>query len=234
MRDALPHQRLRRLARRLDAPDRQARRHGRHVGDRRRRGADRRRRGARRRRCSGVDRVVVVFLGDATTEEGVASESLNFAALKQLPVVFFCENNFYSVQSPLATRQPAAVAPPWAAGYGMPAVEVDGMNVLAVLRGGARGGRPRPAPAGVRRSSRRRSTGSARTAAPATTARPGTATTRSARPGRRCDPVQHVRGVPRGCRPARRCGRRADGGGISRRRSRRPSRLRSRARTRGE
>ncbi len=54
----------------------------------------------------GEDRVVVVFLGDATTEEGVTSESLNFAALKQLPVVFFCENNFYSVQSPLATRQP--------------------------------------------------------------------------------------------------------------------------------
>ncbi len=47
-------------------------------------------------------RVVVVFLGDATTEEGVTSESLNFAALKQVPVIFFCENNFYSVQSPLS------------------------------------------------------------------------------------------------------------------------------------
>jgi pyruvate dehydrogenase E1 component alpha subunit len=76
--------------------------------------------------------VVVVFLGDATTEEGVASESLNFAALKQLPVIFFCENNFYSVQSPLATRQPARSIRAWAAGYGMPAVEVDGVNVLAV------------------------------------------------------------------------------------------------------
>ena len=48
VRDALPRQRLRRVARRLDAPDRQARRHGRHLGDRRRRRADRRRRGARR------------------------------------------------------------------------------------------------------------------------------------------------------------------------------------------
>src|SRR4030095_10813690 len=54
----------------------------------------------------GEDRVVVVFIGDATTEEGVAAESLNFAALKKVPIVFFCENNFYSVQSPLATRQP--------------------------------------------------------------------------------------------------------------------------------
>jgi TPP-dependent pyruvate/acetoin dehydrogenase alpha subunit len=81
----------------------------------------------------GEDRVVAVFLGDATTEEGVASESLNFAALKQLPIVFFCENNFYSVQSPLATRQPAGrVLHRWAAAHEVPAVEVDGANVLAV------------------------------------------------------------------------------------------------------
>jgi pyruvate dehydrogenase E1 component alpha subunit len=80
----------------------------------------------------GEDRVVVVFLGDATTEEGVASESLNFAALKKLPVIFFCENNFYSVQSPLATRQPARDIRKWASGYEIPAVRVDGVNVLAV------------------------------------------------------------------------------------------------------
>lgn len=79
------------------------------------------------------DRVVVVFLGDATTEEGVASESLNFAALKNLPILFFCENNFYSVQSPLATRQPARDLRDWAASYAIPAVRVDGVNVLAVL-----------------------------------------------------------------------------------------------------
>jgi acetoin:2,6-dichlorophenolindophenol oxidoreductase subunit alpha len=81
----------------------------------------------------GEKRVVVVFLGDATTEEGVASESLNFAALKQVPVVFFCENNFYSVQSPLATRQPPTrVIHEWAASHQVPSVEVDGANVLAV------------------------------------------------------------------------------------------------------
>jgi pyruvate dehydrogenase E1 component alpha subunit len=81
------------------------------------------------------DRVVVVFLGDATTEEGVTSESLNFAALKQLPIVFFCENNFYSVQSPLATRQPSTRdISRWAAGHAVTAAKVDGMNVLAVER----------------------------------------------------------------------------------------------------
>jgi pyruvate dehydrogenase E1 component alpha subunit len=78
------------------------------------------------------DRVVVVFIGDATTEEGVTSESLNFAALKQVPVIFFCENNFYSVQSPLATRQPPRDIHTWAATYQMPSVAIDGVNVLAV------------------------------------------------------------------------------------------------------
>jgi pyruvate dehydrogenase E1 component alpha subunit len=82
----------------------------------------------------GERRVVVVFLGDATTEEGVASESLNFAALKQLPVVFFCENNFYSVQSPLATRQPEGRdIRKWAAAHEVPAVAIDGANVLDVF-----------------------------------------------------------------------------------------------------
>lgn len=80
----------------------------------------------------GKDHVSVVFLGDATTEEGVTSETLNFAALKKLPVVFFCENNFYSVQSPLATRQPVREIHKWAASYGMPSTPVDGTNVLAV------------------------------------------------------------------------------------------------------
>ena len=78
------------------------------------------------------DRVVVAFLGDATTEEGVTAESLNFAALKKLPVIFFCENNFYSVQSPLSTRQPPRDIRAWAGAHGMPAVSVDGVNVLAV------------------------------------------------------------------------------------------------------
>jgi len=83
-------------------------------------------------RMKSEDRVVVVFLGDATTEEGVTSESLNFAALKKVPIVFFCENNFYSVQSPLATRQPPRDIRAWAEAHGVPAVAVDGVNVLAV------------------------------------------------------------------------------------------------------
>jgi acetoin:2,6-dichlorophenolindophenol oxidoreductase subunit alpha len=80
----------------------------------------------------GEPTVTTVFFGEAATEEGVASESLNFATLKQLPIVFFCENNFYSVQSPLWTRQPTRSITKWASGYGLPSLHVDGMNVLAV------------------------------------------------------------------------------------------------------
>ncbi len=81
----------------------------------------------------GEDRVIVVFLGDAATEEGVTSESLNFAALKQVPVIYVCENNFYSVQSPLAARQPhGRDLRRWAEAHEVHAVSVDGMNVLAV------------------------------------------------------------------------------------------------------
>jgi TPP-dependent pyruvate/acetoin dehydrogenase alpha subunit len=83
-------------------------------------------------RMKREDRVVVVFMGDATTEEGVTAESLNFAALRKVPIIFFCENNFYSVQSPLAARQPPRDIRAWAEAHGMPAVAADGVNVFAV------------------------------------------------------------------------------------------------------
>jgi len=50
--------------------------------------------------------VTLIFLGEGATEEGVFAESMNFAALKKLPVLFICENNYYSVYSPLSVRQP--------------------------------------------------------------------------------------------------------------------------------
>ncbi len=49
-------------------------------------------------------RVVVCFLGDGATEEGVFSESLNFAALQALPVLFVCENNGLAIHTPLSKR----------------------------------------------------------------------------------------------------------------------------------
>ena len=49
--------------------------------------------------------IAVVFLGDGSTEEGVFFESLDFANLKSIPILFVCENNFYSVYSNLEVRQ---------------------------------------------------------------------------------------------------------------------------------
>ena len=54
----------------------------------------------------GEDRICVVFFGEGATEEGVFYESVNFAVIKNLPVLFICENNLYSVYSPLSVRQP--------------------------------------------------------------------------------------------------------------------------------
>ncbi|AFS53973.1 Pyruvate dehydrogenase E1 component alpha subunit [Leptospirillum ferriphilum] len=79
-------------------------------------------------------RVVALFFGDAATEEGVVWESLNFAALKKLPILFICENNFYSVCSPLEFRQPPGVEiHKKAAAFGVPSQCVDGTNVLDVF-----------------------------------------------------------------------------------------------------
>ena len=57
-------------------------------------------------KCKGTDQVSCVFHGDAAVETGVFFESVNFAAVKKLPVLFLCENNLYSVYSPLSVRQP--------------------------------------------------------------------------------------------------------------------------------
>jgi pyruvate dehydrogenase E1 component alpha subunit len=50
--------------------------------------------------------LTVSYFGDGATEEGAFYESLNFAAVKSLPILFICENNRYSVYSPLEVRQP--------------------------------------------------------------------------------------------------------------------------------
>jgi pyruvate dehydrogenase E1 component alpha subunit len=52
----------------------------------------------------GRGRVVACFFGDGATEEGVFSETLNFAALHKLPILFVCENNGFAIHSPLSNR----------------------------------------------------------------------------------------------------------------------------------
>ena len=80
----------------------------------------------------GDGRVAAVFFGDGASEEGTFHESLNFAALKKLPVVFVCENNLYATNSPLSARQPNPDIFRRAAGYGIPAKSLDGNDAAQV------------------------------------------------------------------------------------------------------
>jgi pyruvate dehydrogenase E1 component alpha subunit len=57
-------------------------------------------------KLDGGNQVACIFLGDGAVEEGVFYEAVNFSAVKKLPVLFICENNLYSVYSPLHVRQP--------------------------------------------------------------------------------------------------------------------------------
>src|SRR5216684_70260 len=53
----------------------------------------------------GKQALIVSFFGDGATEEGVFAESLNFAVLKQLPILFVCENNRYAIHTHQSRRQ---------------------------------------------------------------------------------------------------------------------------------
>ena len=75
-----------------------------------------------------------VFLGDAATEEGVYYESINFAVLRKLPVIFMCENNDYSVYSdPSVRRPPGQTIAKVASALGAQARLVDGNDALQSL-----------------------------------------------------------------------------------------------------
>ena len=80
----------------------------------------------------GRDDVAVIYLGDASLEEGAYHESANFAALHALPAVFVCENNLYSVYTPLRERQPDRPLAELGRAHGMPAQIIDGNDVEAV------------------------------------------------------------------------------------------------------
>ncbi|HVX14857.1 MAG TPA: thiamine pyrophosphate-dependent dehydrogenase E1 component subunit alpha [Pirellulales bacterium] len=81
----------------------------------------------------GEPRVVVAFFGEGATEEGTFHEALNFAALKRLSILFVCENNLYSVYSPLSVRRPAG-RPIYrlADGHGIESRQGDGNDVEEV------------------------------------------------------------------------------------------------------
>ena len=80
----------------------------------------------------GDGQVATVVFGDGATEEGVFHESLNFASLKKLPVLFICENNFFATYSHQSARQCADNIDQRAEAYHIPGIRVDGNSVLEV------------------------------------------------------------------------------------------------------
>jgi 2-oxoisovalerate dehydrogenase E1 component alpha subunit len=80
----------------------------------------------------GSDAVVWIAFGDGGAQKGEVHEAMNFASIHRLGVVFCIENNLYTQSVPLRLESSVADLSLRAAGYGMPGVSVDGMDLLAV------------------------------------------------------------------------------------------------------
>lgn len=77
--------------------------------------------------------VAIVNFGDGAVDEGVFYESLNFAALKNLPVIFVCENNFYATHAHQSLRQSKDNIYEKARVFGIPSLRIDGNDVLEIF-----------------------------------------------------------------------------------------------------
>ncbi|HQU46653.1 MAG TPA: thiamine pyrophosphate-dependent dehydrogenase E1 component subunit alpha, partial [Pirellulales bacterium] len=76
------------------------------------------------------DAIVACFFGDGATEEGVFHESLNFAALKRLPILFVCENNSYAIHTHQLRRQAQANIAERVRSYGIATQRIDDGDVV--------------------------------------------------------------------------------------------------------
>ncbi len=78
------------------------------------------------------DRMVLCQFGEGSTSEGEWHESVNFAAIHQVPVVFLCENNQWAISTPISKQMANPSVAARAAGYGIEGVVVDGFEPIAV------------------------------------------------------------------------------------------------------
>lgn len=76
--------------------------------------------------------VVMTFFGDGATSEGDFHEGMNFAGVYQCPVVFVCQNNQWAISVPREKQTRSKTLAQKALAYGMPGIQVDGNDVLAV------------------------------------------------------------------------------------------------------
>lgn len=80
----------------------------------------------------GKNAVVVSVFGDGAVDEGSFHESMNFAALKGVPIIFICENNFYAIHSHYLSRQARDNICERVRAYGMPAERIRDNDVLRI------------------------------------------------------------------------------------------------------
>ena len=80
------------------------------------------------------DKVVLTFFGDGATSEGDFHEAMNFAAVFQAPVIFLCQNNQWAISLPRQKQTRSTTIAQKALAYGMPGIQVDGNDILAVYR----------------------------------------------------------------------------------------------------
>jgi 2-oxoisovalerate dehydrogenase E1 component alpha subunit len=82
----------------------------------------------------GEDEVTIVYFGEGATSEGDFHEALNFAAIRKLPVIFFCENNGYAISEPQWKEMSIRNVADRARGYGLHGCLVDGNDASAVYQ----------------------------------------------------------------------------------------------------
>jgi pyruvate dehydrogenase E1 component alpha subunit len=80
----------------------------------------------------GDERVVLAYFGDGATSEGDFHEAMNVAGVWHVPVVFLCQNNQWAISVPLKKQTHSRTLAQKALAYGMPGIQVDGNDVLAV------------------------------------------------------------------------------------------------------
>ncbi|MEV6771544.1 pyruvate dehydrogenase (acetyl-transferring) E1 component subunit alpha [Nocardia sp. NPDC051030] len=80
----------------------------------------------------GAELATIAYFGDGATSQGDIAEALGFAASWSAPVVFFCQNNHWAISAPVRVQSATPIANR-ALGYGIPGIQVDGNDALAVL-----------------------------------------------------------------------------------------------------
>ena len=84
------------------------------------------------KKLRGENSCTAVYFGDGATSEGSFHEGANFAGVMRAPLILFCNNNGWAISTPVSAQTAAETLADKAVGYGMPAVRVDGTDVLAV------------------------------------------------------------------------------------------------------